>query len=136
MGAELDIRYEGQFRCEAARKSTGQIVCTDVSADHGGRDEMFSPTELATAALGTCIMSMLAVVAERSGADISGAKINLVMEMASAPVRRIGSIKAKVNLPGAPESIRQKLEAAAGSCPVKSSFHPDVKISLEFDYGG
>ena len=29
---------------------------------------------------------------------------------------------------------RQKLEKAAGLCPIKSSFHPETDISIEYKY--
>jgi putative redox protein len=112
-------------------------VRTDAPADMGGRGEYYSPTELIPAALGTCVMSMMGVVAERNGVDISGMNVDVRMEMARSP-SRIGSITAVVKLPdakGVSETVRQKMEVAADTCPVKRSLHPDTKVTLEFVYG-
>ncbi len=138
MASEITVRYQGQLRCEATREKTGKIVHTDVGADHGGLNDHFSPIELAVAALGTCVMSMAAVVAERNEINVAGMMVQASFEMATAPARRIGSIKLTVRLPNAgaiSESGRQKVEAAARACPVKNSLHPDIKVEMEFVYG-
>ena len=114
------------------------MVHTDVPAEHGGRGECFSPPELASAALGTCLMSVVAIVAERNGLDVSKMNADLTMEMTASPASRIGSIKAVIRLPDAKDvsdAVRQKLEAAANACPVKNSLHPDINVSVEFIYG-
>lgn len=35
---------------------------------------------------------------------------------------------------GIAESDRSKLENAAGSCPIKASFRPEVDVSVQFFY--
>jgi len=32
------------------------------------------------------------------------------------------------------EEVRQKLERAAGLCPIKASFHPDISIHVDYKY--
>jgi len=138
MASEITVRYQGQLRCEATREKTGKILHTDVGADHGGLDDHFSPIEMAVAALGTCVMSMVAVVAERNAVNTAGMLIQTSFEMASAPARRIGSVRLTVRLPNAvatSEATRQKLEGAARACPVKNSLNPEIRIDLEFVYG-
>jgi len=55
--------------------------------------------------------------------------------MITAPVRRIGKITVTINLvPGIPEDKRSLLEAAAHSCPVHKSLHPDVQTPIQFIY--
>ena len=51
----------------------------------GGWGEYYSPTELTSAALGTCVMSMVGFVAERNGVDVSTMNVDLSMEMAQSP---------------------------------------------------
>jgi len=135
MAIEIGVQYKGQLRCEATRQKTGKTVLTDVGADHGGQDDYFSPVDLAGAALGTCAMSMIALVAERDGLDVSSMRTSVQLEMVTSPARRIGSANVTVTLPKAiPDSVRPKLQAAANACPVKNSLHPDIQIRLEFVY--
>jgi putative redox protein len=136
MATGISVQYQGKLRCEATREQDGQSVQTDVGADHGGQGEYLSPVEMAVAALGACSTSMLALVAERNGIDVSTMQTMATFDMADAPRRCIGAIRLTIKLPDSvPEAMRPKLEAAAKACPVKNSLHPDVRIDLEFVYG-
>jgi putative redox protein len=134
--AGINVQYQGKLRFKAAREPDGQAVLTDVGTEHGGKGEFLSPIEMSVAALANCASSMLAVVAERSGVDISAAKATATFEMTGSPTRRLGSVQLTFKLPGSvPEAVRPKLEAAVKACPVKNSMHPDVHIGTEFIYG-
>jgi len=137
MASEITLRYQGQLRCVATREKTGQVVQTDVTAEHGGLDEHFSPVELVSAALASCVSGVMAIVAKRNGVDLTAMQTHVRMEMVTSPVRRIGSISLTVRMPsgiGISDVVRRKLEAAAGACPVKNSLHPDVRVDIEFVY--
>jgi putative redox protein len=52
-------------------------------------------------------------------------------------VRRIGALHTRLVFPrakGYSPADRAKLEAAARTCPVKQSLHPEVKVPIEFVY--
>jgi putative redox protein len=136
MAETIRVAYEGHLRCKAGRGASGQAVLTDVDAEHGGQGEYLTPVEMTVAALGACAISMLSLVAERDGIDVSGARATADFEMATAPPRRIGAVRLTLHLPGSvPEAKRAKLEAAAKACPVRNSLHPDVWLDLAFAYG-
>ena len=135
MSVEMDVVYQGALRCLATHGPSKATLKTDAPTDNGGKGEEFSPTDLVGAALGTCILTIMGLVAQRSGLDISGARVSVTKEMAAAPVRRIGKLKAVVAMPAGkpfPEADRQKLERGADTCPVKQSLHPDVKLEISF----
>jgi len=135
MSNEIRVSYLGQLRCKAVRGDAGPAVQTDVDAAHGGQGQQLSPIELTVAALGTCVVSMMGVLAERNGVDFSGVQVTAGYDMVSTPHRRIGSVHLKIQVPaGVPENLRPKLEAAAHCCPVKSSLHPDIRVEMEFAY--
>ena len=49
--------------------------------------------------------------------------------------KRIGTIDLVFAMPASlSETDRTKLERAAGLCPIKPSFHPEVEISVQFNY--
>ncbi len=137
MAVETDIVYEGQLHCTATHGPSGQKLGTDAPTDNGGKGQTFSPTDLVGVALGSCIMTIMGLVAARNGLDLAGTKVHVVKEMAAAPSRRIGSLHTTITLPkGARLSAtdRERLERAGATCPVKQSLHPDVKISVEYVY--
>jgi putative redox protein len=127
--------YKGELRCEAAHGPSGFTLETDAPRDNQGRGEQFSPTDLVGAALSTCILTTMAIVAKRDGVPFESARAEVEKEMVSSPSRRIGSLEVTVHMPGSlsPE-VRRKLEAAAHHCPVHNSLSPEVRISLRFIY--
>ncbi len=136
MADEINVQYQGKLRCKATLQKNGQSVQTDVDLEHGGQGDYLSPVEMTVAALGTCAMSMVAVVAERNGVDVSKLQATAGFNMASAPHRRIGSVQLTIHLPGdVPEAVRPKLEMAAKACPVKNSLNPDIVVDLKLVYG-
>ena len=137
MASEITLRHQGQLRCEATRDKSGQVVHTDVTAEHGGLDEYFSPVELVSAALASCVSGVMAIVAKRNGVDLATMQTRVNLEMVTSPIRRIGSIDLIVRVPNGQaisDVVRKKLEAAAGACPAKNSLSHDVRVAIQFIY--
>lgn len=137
MGVEMDVVYQGDLHCEATHGPSGNRVVTDAPVDNGGKGSAFSPTDLVGAALGGCMLTIMGKVAERHQIKLSGARIHVVKDMASAPVRRIQKLTAIVTLPkGLALNTQQRalLESAALTCPVKQSLHPEIVFDVKFEY--
>jgi putative redox protein len=137
MAVEINIEYEGGLNCTATHGPSRHTVTTDAPVDNGGKGAAFSPTDLVATALGSCMATIMGLVAQRNNFDIAGLQIQVIKEMTADPVRRIGSLKTRLVFPaGKPLATvdRAKLEAAARACPVKQSLHPDVKTPIEFVY--
>jgi putative redox protein len=137
MAVEINITYDGGLQCTATHGPSSSTLATDAPVDNGGRGAAFSPTDLVATALGTCMATVMGLVARRSNLNIDGLQIQVIKEMTADPVRRIGSLKTRLVFPrGKPLSPadRAKLEGAARACPVKQSLHPDVKLPVEFVY--
>jgi putative redox protein len=139
MAVEIDIIYEGELRCLATHRPSRKQLTTDAPVDNHGKGESFSPTDLVATALGTCMTTLMGIVAERNKLDITGTKVHVVKEMVQEPVRRIGTLRMKIAVPAdkgarlSPED-RKKLETAALHCPVHKSLHPDIQTPIEFTY--
>ena len=126
--------YTGEKHCELTHEPSGARIETDAPKDNAGRGEAFSPTDLVGAALSSCILTTMAIVAERDGVAFAGAKAEVEKEMSANP-RRIARLGVKVTLPKAlPEDYRRKLEHVAHTCPVHRSLHPDVQLPITFEY--
>lgn len=137
MAVEIDIVYSGKLRCDATHGPSGMTLHTDAPTDNGGSGSSFSPTDLVATALGSCVMTILGLVADRHQIDLTGTKVHVTKEMVADPVRRIGSLRTVVTVPAGSmddPAMRTRLETAARACPVHKSLHPDIDAPIEFLY--
>ena len=81
MAVEINLVYEGELRCRAQHGPSGVVVSTDAPVDNQGKGESFSPTDLVATALGGCMMTIMGIVAQRSGYSMDGSKVRVLKEM-------------------------------------------------------
>lgn len=134
---EITAVYEGQLHCTAAHGPSGATLPTDAPKDNMGKGEAFSPTDLVATALGTCMLTTMAIVARRHEIELAGARVRVTKEMVAQPTRRIGTLGVEIVLANADlgDDDRKRLENAALHCPVHRSLHPDVQIPVTFRWG-
>lgn len=134
MSVEISGTYIGAKKVEVTHEPSGSLLITEAPRDNGGEGKSFSPTDLVAAALGSCVLTTIAIVAERGGIPVSGMRMRVEKRMQQDP-RRIGELPLDIHLPAAlEEHERQKLERAALSCPVHKSLHPEVVVLMRFLY--
>jgi putative redox protein len=128
-------RYLGDLRCEATHGPSQTRLVTDAPADNMGKGETFSPTDLLATALGTCIVTTMAIVATRRGIDLSAATFTVEKHMVADPERRIGRLPVTIRMPAAiSDQNRAVLERAAHTCPVHKSLSPAIDSAITFVY--
>jgi putative redox protein len=131
----IQLEYQGELHCKAVHGPSGAELNTDAPKDNQGRGESFSPTDLVAAALGSCMLTVMGIMARTLEIDITGTTASVEKEM-TPPPRRIERLAVKIHVP---QSIsaenRVKLERAAHTCPVHKSLHPDVQMPIEFTWG-
>jgi putative redox protein len=134
MAVEMTGRYVGNLKTELTHGPSGTVIRTAAPVDNQGDGSSFSPTDLAAASLGACMLTLIAIVGERDGIDLTGLSFRLEKHMASNP-RRIGSVPVTVTMPaGLTPEQREKLERAALTCPVHKSLSEDVQKDVRFIY--
>lgn len=132
---EINIAYEGGLRCRAQHGPSDTELITDAPVDNHGKGESFSPTDLVATALGTCVATIMGILAERHDIDLTGMQITVEKEMVAEPVRRIGRLPVTVRVPGqVSDADRKRLENGARTCPVHKSIHPDIDAPITFIY--
>lgn len=131
----ITARYAGNLRTEATHLASGNTIITDAPIDNKGRGEAFSPTDLVCSALGSCMMTIMGIVAERNQIDLEGMQMEITKIMSASP-RRIAEVVLTFTMPSKPYSEKDKalLENAARTCPVALSLHPDVIQTVEFKF--
>ncbi len=130
------LEYQGALHCKATHGPSGNAIATDAPLDNQGKGEAFSPTDLVGAALGSCILTVMGIVAQNNGVDMKGATATVEKEMANAPLRRIARLAVTINMPaGVAEADRKRLEHAALTCPVHKSLNPEIDMPVVFNWG-
>jgi putative redox protein len=130
------IIYKGELRTVATHLQSGTSIETDAPTDNQGKGERFSPTDLVATALGTCMVTTMAIKARTLNINLDGTKLDVTKVMVSDP-RRIGKIIVHVFFPeGLVIDDKQKelLERTARTCPVERTLHPDVELDMAFNW--
>lgn len=134
MSVRSTIEYRGEKSCEVRHEPSQSTFLTDAPKDNNGLGRWFSPTDLAGASMGSCMMTIMAMAAEKASLDLKGARVTVDKEMKAHP-RRIAKLTVNFYLPNVEPQYRAQLETAALTCPVKHSLHPDVEVPVTFHWG-
>ena len=135
MAVRVSVEYEGDLHCSALHEPSGKTLRTDAPLDNRGRGELFSPTDLVGASIGTCMLTIMGIAAQDRGIDIRGARAEVIKEMSEVPRRHISRLTVRITLPATlDERQRRVLEAGARGCPVCASLGADTELDLGFVY--
>lgn len=127
-------QYQGEKHCEITHEPSSARIGTDAPKDNHGKGELFSPTDLVGAAMGSCMLTTMAIHSEKDGIKLDGSWATVEKEMIANP-RRIAKLNVVLHLPmNIPHDYRKTLEGFALNCPVKVSMHPDMQIPVLFHY--
>lgn len=133
--ATIETKYLGTLRTEMTHVKSGTIVLTDAPVDNKGKGEVFSPTDLVAAALGSCMLSIMGIAANEHKFSIDGATASITKIMASDP-RRIAEIIIDLDFPGSFTDKQKKIiKIISETCPVALSLHPDLKQTISLKFG-
>ena len=129
------IIYQGNLRTEATHLRSGQTIITDAPIDNNGKGEAFSPTDLMATSLGSCMLTIMGIAAEKYLINIEGTTLEITKIMASDP-RRVSEIIVEFSMPQRNFTDREKkiLENAAYTCPVAKSLDKELKQTVVFNY--
>ncbi len=131
MSFKISAVYRGDEQVELTHENTGSKLVTDLPPDNGGKGRTFSPTDLAAASVASCVLTIMAKMAERDGVRFEGASFEIEKHMQENP-RRIAKLTGVITLPpGLDARDRERLAAAVKACPVSRSLHPDIKLEFE-----
>lgn len=131
------IVYLGDLRCSATHLQSGTEIQTDAPTDNRGKGEKFSPTDTLCVALGTCIITTMALKANELGLDLRDTFIDITKHMLPNP-RRVAKIDVDVKLPTKIHAVKEYkvvLETIGNNCPVAKSLNPEMILNITYDWG-
>jgi putative redox protein len=133
--ATIETIYQSDLRTQATHVYSGNKIITDAPLDNQGKAEAFSPTDLMSASLGSCMFTIMGIAAREHGIDIDGSSCSITKVMAADP-RRVSEIQITFNFPDIIYTEKQRvvLERSARNCPVAKSLHPDLIQNIVFNF--
>ncbi len=130
---EIQLSYEGDLHCSAVHLPSSSTLVTDAPVDNNGRGQAFSPTDLVATALGSCMATVIGIVAMRKGIAVEGMTVAVRKFMSDDAPRRIKRLELDLQIPlPASHPDRKLLESAARGCPVHQSIHPDIEVVMNW----
>lgn len=132
--ATSSIEYVGDLRTICIHLQSGTQILTDAPTDNHGKGEAFSPTDLVATALGSCMVSIMAIKSKDLEVDLKDSTVAVTKIMQAEP-RKIAKIIVELNM-SIDTSDKNKiiLERSAMTCPVLLSLHPDIEKEVTFNW--
>jgi uncharacterized OsmC-like protein len=132
--SNLEVTYDGVQHCTAYQAAIRKSVSSDGCTATGGKGEELSPGELVGTGLASCMLFTMGMLALRDELDIQGTRVEVDVSTRE-DMARIERIELAFHMPREFSDVdRLKLERAAGTCPIKHSFHPDIQVATRFEY--
>jgi len=130
--SKIKIEYIGDLRTESMHIDSGHSIITDAPKDNQGLGRKFSPTDLVASALGSCLLTIMGIVANRHNINMKGSTINILKEMNENP-RRISKLILDINLNCIiTDDKLDILKRATKHCPVHNSLNDKIDIKINF----
>jgi len=128
--------YMGALRTQITHERNNRQITTDAPVDNKGKGEYFSPTDMVSSALCSCIFTIMGIKARENGFSIDGASATTTKVMRNDP-RRIAEIRIEYDFTGFDLNQEQKdlLRELVHASPVPRSLHPDIKQDVKLKFG-
>jgi putative redox protein len=135
---DIYVEYQGDLHCRAQHGPSGAVLATDAPVDNQGRGEAFSPTDLVATGLGTCMATVMGILAKKRGLQLDGTRVHVKKTMTRVPPRRIGELAVSVTFPPpvtkSVAEARAEFEQTANQCPVRLSLLDAIAVPTTFDW--
>ena len=129
------IHYQGGLRTTCTHIQSNTSINTDAPTDNHGKGEAFSPTDLLSTSLVTCMLTTMGIRAMNESIPFPEAHAEMTKVMAANP-RRVSEIIITLKMPKVALTAEQKkiLEDTALNCPVAKSLSPEINQRVQFEY--
>jgi putative redox protein len=129
------VVYNGELRTTCTHLKSGSAIETDAPPDNHGKGERFSPTDLMSTSLATCMVTVMGIKARSMGFDLNDIKVEVLKIMKADP-RRVGGIDLTFHIPDSLKNVEEKtkviLKNTAETCPVMKSIHPEIEVKIDW----
>jgi len=129
----VKLTYDSDHHVTATIEPQHKIVAVDCPYTGDGAE--FSPANLLSISLGSCMLLSIGAVAHRADLDLSGTTVNVRFKEEAKPFPHVAEIRYVVDIPRQFSAVdMRRIENAAELCPIKSNIGDDTDISVKFNY--
>jgi uncharacterized OsmC-like protein len=135
MSHTIENKYIGNLRTSSKHLKSGNNVVTDAPKDNNGKGEAFSPTDLVSSALCSCMSTVMGICANKGNFSMPNSTAKITKIMGVDP-RKISEIMIEFTFEKSEltDAQKNKLISIAKNCPVAKSLNPDIKQNLTFKF--
>ena len=131
--SQIKVNYLGDLRTKSTHLDSLDTITTDAPKDNQGLGRKFSPTDLVASSLGSCLLTIMGIVAKRHNIDLENTYADIQKSMSENP-RRISTIIINIYFNNSITGKEQKiLMQASKHCPVHNSLSSDIDIQINFN---
>ncbi len=129
----VKLMYDSDHHVTAIKEPQHKIVGVDCPYTGDGAE--FSPANLLSISLGSCMLLSIGVVAQRARLDLSGTTVTVRFKEVADPFPHVAAIAYEVDIPHHFSAVdRRRIENAAELCPIKTNIGDDTEITVKFKY--
>ena len=133
MQHQIEVKYVGDLRTESIHIDSKSTLLTDAPKDNQGLGRKFSPTDLLASSLGSCLLTIMGIVAKRHKIDMIGSIAKIKKNMSESP-RRISALDIDIFMSKKlDEKNKLILQRASEHCPVHNSLSSQIDIKINFN---
>ncbi|MDH5620021.1 MAG: OsmC family protein [Gammaproteobacteria bacterium] len=129
----VKLIYDSDHHVTAVKDPQHKIISVD--CPHTGDGEEFSPANLLSISLGSCMLLSIGVVANRAKLDLSGTTVTVRFKEVADPFPHVAAIHYVIDIPHHFSAVdRRRIENAADLCPIKTNIGDNTEIIVKFRY--
>ena len=130
----VKLTYDSDHHVTASKEPQHKVIGID--CPYTGDGEEFSPANLLSISLGSCMLLAIGAVAARNKLDLNGTELSVRFREEAKPFPHVASIDYVFDIPRHFDAVdMRRIENAADLCPIKSNIGENTKISVTYNYG-
>ena len=129
----VKLIYDSDHHVTAIMEPQHKIVSVDCPYTGDGAE--FSPANLLSISLGSCMLLAIGAVAHRAELDLSGTTVSVGFKEVAKPFPHVAAINYVIDIPRHFDAVdMRRIENAAELCPIKMNIGDNTEISVKFNY--
>jgi uncharacterized OsmC-like protein len=134
MKSTVKLTYDSDHHVTASKEPQHKVIGID--CPYTGDGEEFSPANLLSISLGSCMLLAIGSVAARNNLDLNGTELSVRFREEAKPFPHVAAIDYVFNIPRQFDAVdTRRIEGAAELCPIKSNIGENTEISVTYNYG-